>query len=92
MATLSELEKRIERIEKRNFEVEAGKSWETSLTRRVLIALFTYLVIGFYMLSIGVPNPWLNAVIPTTGFVLSTLSMPYFKKFWIKYIHKRSLS
>lgn len=78
------LEQRVEKIEARNMRVEADKAWEGSVTRRGLLMLFTYLAIGIYMWAIGVVQPWLNAIIPTTGFMLSTLTMPFFKKIWLK--------
>lgn len=79
---IEELEKRIKLIEIRNKKVETDKAWETSLTRKILLISFTFLSIGLYMNAIGVNNPWLNAVIPSLGFLLSTLSLPYFKKTW----------
>ena len=79
-----ELEKRVEQIEERNKKVEADKAWETSWTRRFLIALFTYLAIGLYLWAIEVSRPWINAIVPTAGFLLSTLTMPFFKKQWLK--------
>ena len=78
------LETRIEAIEKRNRKVESDKQWEGSITRRVLIVLFTYISIGSYMWAIGVDKPLLNAVIPSLGFTLSTLSLPFFKEIWLK--------
>lgn len=78
-----ELEKRIKIIENRNQKVEIDKAWETSLTRKFLLIIFTFLSIGLYMNAIGVNNPWFNAVIPSLGFLLSTLSLPFFKKIWI---------
>lgn len=83
------LEERISKIEIRNNKVEADKAWETSLTRRLLLILFTYLAIGLYMNAIGVNNPWLNAIVPALGFLLSTLTLPFFKNVWIKYLHKK---
>lgn len=84
MSTLEDLEKRIVQIEERNKKVELDKKWETSFTRRFFIALFTYLSIAIYMAAIGVENSWLNAIIPTVGFLLSTLTLPSIKKFWEK--------
>ena len=82
------LEKRVSAIEKRNKKVELDKAWEGSFTRRGLIILLTYLVMSLVMNSIGVKDPMINAIIPTLGFTLSTLSLPYFKTIWMKYIHK----
>lgn len=85
MTTVANLEKRITALEERNKRVELGKAWETSWTRRVVLIIFTYVSIGLYMNAIGVPAPWLNAVIPSIGFLLSTLTLPFFKKMWISY-------
>lgn len=72
-------------IEERNKRVEADKAWETSLTRRTLLMVFTYLAIGLYLAAIDVPRPWVNAIVPSVGFMISTLTMPFFKKMWLKY-------
>lgn len=79
----------IERIEARNRRVEADKAWETSKTRKLLIAVMTYLVIVIFLVSIDAPKPWLNAIVPTAGFVLSTLTLPFFKRVWLKHIYQR---
>lgn len=76
------LEQRLTAIEHRNRRVEQDKAWEGSLTRRVLIVVFTYISIGTYMWAIGVADPLLNAVIPAVGFTLSTLTLPFFKRLW----------
>lgn len=83
------LEMRIRKIESRNQKVESEKAWETSITRRALLALFTYLAIGFYLQAIRVPDPWLNAIVPAAAFMLSTLSLPFFKELWLKNIYKK---
>jgi len=80
----SNLEQRIQEIEERNKKVETDKEWETSRTRRGLLALFTYIAIGTYLRVINIQNPWLNAVVPTIGFMLSTLTMPFFKEVWLR--------
>lgn len=78
------IEQRITTIEQRNERVEADKKWETSWTRRALLALFTYLAIGLYLWAIHVPRPWINAIVPAVGFMISTLTMPFFKRQWLK--------
>lgn len=75
---------RLAAIEARNERVEADKAWEGSYTRRGLLIIFTYLAIGIYMWAITVPKPWLNAIVPSLGFLLSTLTLPYFKQWWLK--------
>ena len=79
----------IEIIKSRNKTVEKNKAWETSYTRRFFIALFTYIAISLYMYSIGVEKPWLNAIIPTVGFLLSTTTLPFIRAIWEKYIYKK---
>jgi hypothetical protein len=81
------LERRLAEIENRNRRVELDKSWETSKTRKFFVALFTYLSLALYMQAIGIDNPWLNAVIPTFGFFLSTLSLTYIRRVWHKFRH-----
>jgi len=89
MTDLLDLEKRIEKIELRNKKVETDKAWETSFTRKILIAVFTYLAIALYLKFIVGISPWINAIVPTVGFLLSTLTLPLFKKLWIDYFYKK---
>ena len=83
-----EFEERITKIEMRNKSVEADKAWETSLARRGLIALFTYIVVGIFLNIIAVSNPWIAALVPVIGFILSTLTIPFFKKMWINRFYR----
>ncbi|MBI2650145.1 hypothetical protein HYX04_02415 [Candidatus Woesearchaeota archaeon] len=89
MASLKSIGLQIRKIEERNKKVETDKAWETSLTRRFLLLLFTYLTIGFYLQAIKIPQPWLNAIVPAIAFMLSTLTLPFFKELWLKYINKK---
>ncbi|MFH0714095.1 MAG: hypothetical protein V1722_00455 [Candidatus Micrarchaeota archaeon] len=87
MATVQQLEKEIREIKQRNKRVEADKAWETSLERKIIIALLTYAVIVLLFWAANVQNYWFNALIPTLGFILSTLSLPFFKQLWLSYKH-----
>ncbi len=84
MTELEELEKRLALIEQRNARVEADKAWETSLFRIGLIALVTYLVAAIFLLSVQLPYPLLNALVPTIGYALSTQSIPTIKHWWLR--------
>jgi len=84
MNELEQIKKEITEIKERNVRVEKDKAWETSYARKILIAILTYIVIVLFFFFAHLPKPFLNAIVPTIGFVLSTLSIPYFKKFWIK--------
>lgn len=86
MPSLSQLHQEISKIKERNKRVEADKAWETSLFRRVTIALMTYAIVVLFLWQINAPNYWLNAIIPTGAFILSTLTLPFIKRWWIKKI------
>ena len=77
-------DKRIESIEARNSKVEADKAWETSWTRKISIAILTYLVVVSYLHFVIGIEPWLNALVPVVGFLLSTLTISYLKRLWIE--------
>ena len=84
MVTMEELAQRVAKIEERNKKVELDKAWETSWARKLLVAVLTYLVVAVFMNALGVDSPWLNAIIPSLGFMLSTLTIPMVKNLWLK--------
>ena len=79
------MNKEIKAVIERNKRVESDKAWETSFTRRAIIAAMTYLLIVLFLWMINIEKPWLNALVPAIAFALSTLSLPFFKKIWLKY-------
>lgn len=81
---MEDLEKRIEAIEKRNKRVEGDKAWETSILRKVLILILTYIIAVFYLKIADTTNPYLGAVVPCVGFFLSTLTINFVKRIWLK--------
>ena len=82
---MEELKEKIELIEKRNKRVELDKAWETSFTRRVCIAVLTYLVVVLYSYLISKNNNiYLSSLVPVIGFLLSTLSLGLVRKIWEK--------
>ena len=83
------LEERVEKIEQRNKKVELDKAWEGSWTRKLILILFTYLAVGLYLNVINVQNPWINAIVPSLGFLLSTLTLPLIKNLWIKNFYSK---
>lgn len=82
---LEVLKKEIENIKNRNSKVEIDKAWETSLARKLTIALLTYTVIVIFFYAVKVEKPFVNSIVPTLGFLLSTLTISFLKKIWIKY-------
>ncbi len=82
---MSNVKIRLDVIEQRNKKVELDKAWETSWTRKIIIAVLTYIIVVLLFVVAQLPKPFVNSIIPTTGFVLSTLSLPFFKRLWIKH-------
>ena len=83
------LEQEINKIKLRNLKVETDKAWETSYFRKIIIAVLTYFVIVLFFIVSDLPKPYTNAVVPTLGFFLSTLTVPVFKKFWINSFYQK---
>lgn len=81
---MNQIEKEVKEIEIRNAIVEAEKAWETCPVRVITISLITYTSTAIVFAIIGVKGYLLNALIPTTGFFVSTLSLPPIKKWWIR--------
>jgi hypothetical protein len=81
---LRELQEEISRIKARNSAVELNKKWETSNVRRVSIAVLTYIVMSSFFVMTNTPNPLLSAVVPTMGFLLSTVSLGFIRKLWLR--------
>ncbi|MBI2079407.1 hypothetical protein HYT84_01470 [Candidatus Micrarchaeota archaeon] len=79
----------IESIKERNLRVEADKAWETSKTRRVILAVATYLIAAFFLIMINAPNPLINALIPAIAFLVQMPTLSFLKGWWLKNIHKK---
>lgn len=80
---------RLSAIEERNARVESDKAWEVSLTRRAFIMLITYLTVAIFLWLIDVPHALINALVPAAGYLLSTLSLPWLKMWWLKKVYPR---
>lgn len=89
MTEIEEIKSELELIKQRNKRVELNKAWETSLTRKLIIFVFTYILIGLTFVVIGNSEPWINAIIPTFAFFISTLTLPFVREYWQKHIYKR---
>ena len=89
MTSIEKLQKEIDEIKTRNQRVEIDKAWETSWTRRFLILAFTYIVVVIFFLVTKLPNPFANAVVPSVAFMLSTMTVPLFKKWWVERAGKK---
>lgn len=80
---ITDVERKLEEIIQRNQRVELDKEWEMSLRRKLIIAFGTYCITSVVFSLIKVPAPMLNALIPTIGYVLSTLTLGKVKKLWL---------
>jgi len=78
------IKKDISALKERNMRVAAEKAWERSGFRALSIMAITYVVAGAVFITIRVSHPWRNALIPTIAYFLSTQSLPFLKKKWIK--------
>ena len=74
----------IEEILQRNSKVETDKAWETSYTRRLCIALIIYITALVFLTTIYDSAAFIHALVPVGGYLLSTLSLPFMKVWWIK--------
>ena len=89
MDKITLLAEEITTLKERNMRVESDKAWETSLARKISIAILTYFVVVIFFFVIQTPNPFINALVPVIGFSLSTLSISLIKRFWIEYVYKK---
>ncbi len=86
---LLQIEQQLETIKQRNAKVEADKAWEASRMRVGTICVITYLVASAFLYAIGTQRFWpSDALVPPTGFFLSTQSLPFIKRWWINSRYK----
>lgn len=89
MNSLDDIEKRLSEVEKRNAKVTADKAWETSVTRRACISGLTYLVVVCFLIAIHKAEPFINALVPVIGYLLSTLALAGVKAEWVNRLLRR---
>ncbi len=78
----------LKQIKARNKRVELDKAWETSFTRRLAIALLTYVIVVIYSFLIAnAANIFLSSLVPVIGFLFSTLSLRQLRRLWEKHYH-----
>ena len=81
---LQNIQREIDLIKERNKRVEADKGWETSWTRRLFIAITTYLLIVIFMFVAKLEKPFIGAIVPAAAYLISVSTLPYLKKYWVK--------
>lgn len=82
---LVKLQAEIEKIKERNRKVEIDKAWETSWSRKIIIAILSYLVVGVTFAFFGMPRPWISAFVPAIAYLISMTSLSMLKSWWIQY-------
>lgn len=80
-----DFEKEILNIKERNKKVEEDKAWETSLTRKLLLLLATYVCMCILLTVLKNESPFVNSIIPTLGYFLSIQSLPFARKVWSRW-------
>lgn len=86
---LEDLQRQIDEIKERNKKVEADKAWETSWARKGILIVLTYIVIVIFFLFAHLPDPFTNAIVPALAFVISTLTVPLFKNYWVEKYYRK---
>lgn len=84
MTSLKTLEKEIEIIKARNRRVEADKAWELSGTRTVFISVVTFVLLFAFFRMIRSEPAFLNALISSFAYLLSTFSYGMLKSWWLR--------
>jgi hypothetical protein len=84
MVLIMDIKTEIDNLKKRNKKVEGDKAWETSFFRRATITVITYIIATLFLWLIDAPNYWLNSLVPTGGYVLSTFTIPVIKRWWVE--------
>jgi len=82
---LAKYKERLQSIEYRNYYKKVGKDFEGGYARVIIIMIITYIVLGFYMLFVGIGRPFINAIVPTVGFQLSTVSLKCLQHRYVAY-------
>lgn len=84
MNEIQKLKQAIEKIQERNRRVEKDKQWETSLTRKIVIATSTYFLIAIFLMVIKVEKPFISAIIPALAYLISTATLGFLKQKWLE--------
>jgi len=79
-----EIIQELDNIKKRNKKVELEKAWETSLERKISVALITYIIVVIIMYFLDFENIFINALIPTIWYILSTIGVNPMKNIYIR--------
>jgi len=87
---ISALEAELAALKVRNLRVESDKAWEVSRFRFFFLVISTYVLTAIVFLAINAPAPLLDALIPTTGYIISTQTLPVLKRWWVTWRELKS--
>merc|ERR1711924_135801 len=82
--SIGDLRQDVTKLRHRNRMKDIDKEWDSSILKTIIIMACTYMLLGLYMAAIEVPQPWLSAIVPTVGYMLSTLALPSVKPIWLR--------
>ena len=71
-----------------NEEEALDNEFAGSFIRMIFIMVVTYCTLYGYMTLINVDKAYLNAIVPTMGYNMSTWSLPYVKCLWLTFKEK----
>jgi len=78
------LKKEIEQLQKRNNRVELDKKWETSWTRKIFLAVLSYVATYIFLRIIHAENAGHGAMIPAGAYLLQQMTLKPLRKIWEK--------
>lgn len=81
---LTVLEHELEFTRNQKRELQLHLAWDRSWTKIVLLTVVTYIVIAFVFYCIGSKKYFVNAIIPSVAYFISTRSLSFVKKIWLQ--------
>lgn len=78
------IEQELALIRERNVRVESEKAWEVSVVRVVSIAVIIYILSCLVLFILKAEHIFVASLVPAFGFFLSTRSLSFVKKVWMR--------
>ena len=76
-------------LKEKNKKIEAEKAWETSNTRRGIIAVVTYIIVAIWLDMLDVKHHYLHALVPVCAYLVAMSMLPFLKNYWINFVYRR---
>lgn len=81
------LQAEIDTLRARELKLESYKAWETSYCRLGVLVTKTYIVAAVFLQTIGAQRPLVGALVPVLGYVISTLTLPIIRRWWVQRVY-----